>query len=68
MNRIEKKEAAPVAAKLFEEEILDLKPDISRTELCDMVDEYLFYQTDDLYRTEARAIVDRVCRQAVKKG
>ena len=62
MNRIEKKEIAPDAAKLFEEEVLAVKPDISREELCDMVDDYLYYQTDDMSKKEARAIVDITCR------
>ena len=64
MNRIEKKEMAPQAAKLFEEEVLELKPDISRKELCDMVDDYIYYQTDDMSKVEAHAIVDLSCRLA----
>ena len=68
MNRIEKKETAPVAAKLFEEEVLELKPDIPRNELCDMVDDYIYYQTDDMSKIEAHAIVDMSCRLAVKKS
>jgi len=66
MNRIEKKETAPQSAKLFEEEVLELKPDISRKELCDMVDDYIYYQTDDMSRGEAHAIVDVTCRLAMK--
>jgi hypothetical protein len=62
MNRIEKKEIAPEAAKLFEEEVLQVKPDISRKELCDMVDDYLYYQTDDMSKNEAHAVVDKTCR------
>jgi hypothetical protein len=62
MNRIEKKEIAPEAAKLFEEEVLEVKPDITREELCDMVDDYLYYQTDDMSKKEAHAIVDKTCR------
>ncbi len=62
MNRIEKKEAAPIAARLFEEEVLELKPDIPRKELCDMVDDYIYYQTDDMSRWEATTIVDATCR------
>lgn len=68
MNRIEKKEVAPYAARLFEEEVRELKPDISREELCDMVDDYLYYQTDGLSRMEAHAIVDISCRMAPKRG
>ncbi len=62
MNRIEKKEIAPEAAKLFEEEVLGVKPDIPRKELCDMVDDYLYYQTDDMSKKEVHAIVDKTCR------
>jgi hypothetical protein len=62
MNRVEKKESAPDAARLFEQEVLELNPDISRKELCDMVDDYIYYQTDTLSKEEARAIVDKTCR------
>lgn len=62
MNRIERKEMAPYAARLFEEEVRELKPDIPREELCDMVNDYIYYQTDDLNRMEAHAIVDTGCR------
>ncbi len=68
MNRIEKKETAPDAAKLFEEEILELKRDIPRKELCDMVDDYIYYQTDDMSKEEAHAVVDVTCRLALKRG
>ncbi len=61
MNRIEKKETAPDAAKLFKEEVLELKPDILRNELCDMVDDYIYYQTDDMSKEEADAIVKATC-------
>ena len=67
MNRIEKKEAAPEAAKLFEQEVLELKRDIPREELCDMVDEYIYYQTDEISKEEAHAIVDITCRLGAKK-
>ncbi len=62
MNRIEKKETAPAAAKLFEAEVLELKPDLPRNELCDMVDDYIYYQTDGMSKIEAHAIVDMSCR------
>jgi hypothetical protein len=62
MNRIEKKEIAPDAAKLFEQEVLQLEPDIPRKELCDMVDDYIYYQTDGVSKEEAHAIVDITCR------
>ncbi len=67
MNRIEKKEIAPGAARLFEQEVLELKPDIPRKELCDMVDEYIYYQTDDMSKEEAHAIVDITCRLALRE-
>ncbi len=67
MNKIEKKEMAPDAARLFKEEILELKPDVPRKELCDMVDDFLYYQTDDMNKKEARAIVDVTCRLAMQK-
>jgi hypothetical protein len=67
MNRIEKKETAPASARLFEEEVIELKPDIPREELCDMVDEYIYYQTDDMSREEAHAIVDSTCRLGLKE-
>ncbi|MDA8101233.1 MAG: hypothetical protein M0042_16560 [Nitrospiraceae bacterium] len=62
MNRIERKETAPEAAKIFEAEVLTLDPEIPRKELCDMVDEYIYYQTDEMSRTEAHSIVDKTCR------
>ena len=61
MNRIEKKEMAADAAVLFREEILELMPDISRKELCDMVDDYVYYQTDGMDKTEAHAINEATC-------
>jgi len=67
MNRIEKKETAPNAARLFEEEVRELKPDIPREELCDMVDDYIYYQTDDLSKREAHAIVDISCRNRTRE-
>jgi hypothetical protein len=67
MNKIEKKEIAPDAARLFEEEVLGLKPDISRNELCDLVNDYIYYQTDDMGKEEAHAIVDVTCRSGLKE-
>jgi hypothetical protein len=52
---------------LFEKEVLEVKPDISRKELCDLVDDYIYYQTDDLGKEEAHAIVDVTCRSKMKK-
>ena len=67
MNRVEKKEIAPYAAKLFEKEVLEMSPDISRKELCDMVDDFIYYQTDDMSKEEAHAIVDVTCRSVLKE-
>jgi hypothetical protein len=61
MNRIEKKETAADAAKLFQEEVRELMPDIPRKELCDMVDDYIYYQTDDMSKEEAHAVVEATC-------
>jgi hypothetical protein len=61
MNRIEKKEMAADAAKLFKEEVLELMPDIPRKELCDMVDDYIYYQTVDVSKEEAHAVVEATC-------
>jgi len=66
MNRIENKETVVDAAKLFKEEVLELMPDIPRKELCDMVDDYIYYQTDDVSKEEAHAVVDATCRLALK--
>ena len=67
MNRIGKKEIAPDAARLFDDEVLELKSEIPRDELCALVDDYIYYQTDNMSRQEARAVVDETCR-AVKRG
>jgi len=61
MNRIEKKEMAADAAKLFKADVLELKPDIPRNELCDMVDDYIYYQTDGMSKEEAHAVVEATC-------
>ena len=61
MNRIENKETITDAAKLFQEEVLELMPDIPRKELCDMVDDYIYYQTNDLTKKEAHEIVEATC-------
>ncbi len=61
MNRIEKKESAPWAAKLFEEEVREINPDTHREVICNMVDDYLYYQQDELTRDEAHLIVGETC-------
>jgi hypothetical protein len=68
MNRIENKEMIVEAASLFAEEVRELIPDISRKELCDMVDDYIYYQTDDVSKEEAHAAVNDACRSALKRG
>jgi hypothetical protein len=62
MNRIENRRSAPEAARLFEQEVRELDPEIPRKELCDMVDDFIYYQTDGITRGEAHAIVDMTCR------
>ena len=61
MNRIENKEMAADAARLFKQEVLELNPDIPRKELCDMVDNYIYYQTDGVGKYEAHAVVEATC-------
>lgn len=68
MNRIGNKEIIADAARLFTEEVRELMPDIPRKELCDMIDDFIYYQTDDVSREEARAAVDGACRPALKRG
>ena len=68
MNRLEKKDSAPAAARLFENEVLEIKPDIARKELCEMVDDYIYYQTDDMGREEAHAVADITCRLGLKES
>jgi hypothetical protein len=68
MNRIENKGMIADAATLFAEEVRELMPDISRKELCDMVDDYIYYQTDDVTKEEARAAVNGACRSSLKRG
>ena len=62
MNRIENKKTIVSSAKLFEQEVLELGGDIPREELCEMVDEYIYYQTDDMSKAEAHKVVNRTCR------
>ena len=61
MNRIERKETVADAAKIFKEEVKAAVPDIPRSELCAMVDDYIYYQTDDVSREEAHAVVEEIC-------
>jgi len=68
MSRRERKELAPAAARLFEQEVLELAPDVTRAELCDMVDDFVYYQTDGMRREEANELSDRGCRIALHGG
>jgi hypothetical protein len=61
MSRIEKKEMAADAAKLFQAEVLELKPDVPHKELCDMVNNYIYYQIIDVSKEETHAVVDATC-------
>jgi hypothetical protein len=61
MNRIENKKNITDAAKYFKEEILASMRDVPRKELCDMVDDYIYYQTDDVSKDEAHAAVEATC-------
>jgi len=66
MNRIENKAIAADAAKLFTEQVRELAPDIPRAALCDMVDDFIYYQTDEVTREEARVVVNETCRLGSK--
>ena len=61
MNRIENKGMVTEAAKYFREEVLASAPEIPRKELCSMVDDYIYYQADDVSRPEARSVIDATC-------
>ncbi len=61
MNRIEEKEAAPDAAKLFREEVREIAPDIPREVLCPMVGDYVYFQQDEITKDESRVIVEETC-------
>jgi hypothetical protein len=41
--------------------ILEVIPDIPRKELCDMVDDHSYHQTNDRKKKEAYAIVETTC-------
>lgn len=65
MNRIGNRKLAPYASRLFQEEVLGLMKDVPREELCAMVDDFIYYQTDEMTRAEARAVVDATCRKGL---
>lgn len=37
------------------------------SDVCDLVNDYIYYQTDDMGKEEARTIVDVTCRSGSKK-
>ena len=49
------------AANYFKEEILDIMPDISRDELSEMVEEYIYYQQADVSKKAAHTVVEETC-------
>ncbi len=61
MNRIENREHIADAANYFKETVLAAMPDIPRKELCDMVDDYIYYQADEVSKSEADAVTRETC-------
>ena len=62
MNRIEDKGMVTEAAKYFKEEVLDMMaPGIDQETVCDMVDDFIYYQQDDMTRAEAHKVVEETC-------
>ncbi len=57
-----KKNDMPIceAANYFKEEILEIMPDISVTQLADMVSLYIYYQYG-ITREEAKKVIERTC-------
>jgi hypothetical protein len=49
------------AAKYFQGEVLDIMPDIPRSELSDMVGEYIYYQQADVGKDKVREVVRETC-------
>jgi hypothetical protein len=56
------KENMPIceAANYFKEEILDIMPDISVTQLADMVSLYIYYQYG-ITKEEAKKVIEQTC-------
>jgi hypothetical protein len=48
------------AANYFKEEILEIMPDISVTQLADMVSLYIYYQYG-ISREEAKKVIEKTC-------
>ena len=61
MDIIENRQLAADTARLFQHEILRVRPDIPPDELHELVFEYLFYRTSDLSRAAVHLLVDEAC-------
>ncbi len=61
MNRIEDTVRTADAANIFKEEVLELSPGIQKEVLCDMVDDYIYYQKTDVTREEAKRVIEETC-------
>lgn len=48
------------AANYFKEEILEIMPDISATQLADMVSLYIYYQYG-ITKEEAKKVIEKTC-------
>jgi hypothetical protein len=57
-----KKDDMPIceAANYFKEEILEIMPDISVTQLADMVSLYIYYQYG-ITKEEAKKVIEKTC-------
>ncbi len=57
-----KKDDMPIceAANYFKEEILEIMPDISKSQLADMVSLYIYYQYG-ITREEAKKVIEKTC-------
>ncbi len=60
MSKTEEKRMVD-AAKYFKEEVLDIMPDIPRSELSDMVGEYIYYQQPDASKSETLKVAEATC-------
>jgi hypothetical protein len=57
-----KKDDMPIceAANYFKEEILEIMPDISATQLADMVSLYIYYQYG-ITKEKAKEVIEKTC-------
>ena len=57
-----KKDEMPIceAANYFKEEILEIMPDVSVTQLADMVSLYIYYQYG-ITKEEAKKVIEKTC-------